>query len=108
VPGEERDPQPVDLAYGERRRGLAEGRVNVNFLDIVQERIEAGASEDPDADGLGHLFDDSFFDEVEDPLELDEESLCLAPWEPSFVRLEDFSADFDWFAWLDDLLLSVE
>jgi len=54
------------------------------------------------------LFDDSFLDEVEDPLELDEESLLLAPWELSFVLLESLSDDFDWFAWLDDLLLSVE
>ncbi|MGH2775989.1 MAG: hypothetical protein ACRDJT_11240 [Actinomycetota bacterium] len=47
-------------------------------------------------------------DEVEDPLELDEESLLLAPGELSFVPPEPFSADFDWFTWLDDLLLSVE
>jgi len=51
------------------------------------------------------LFDDSFLDEVEDSLELDEESLLLVPWELSFVSLDPFSADFDW---LDDLLLSVE
>jgi len=44
------------------------------------------------------LFDDSFLDDVEDPLELDEESLLLAPWELSFAPLEAFSADFDWFA----------
>jgi len=54
------------------------------------------------------LFDDSFLDEVEDPLELDEESLLLALLELSFVLLDPFSADLDWFAWLDDLLLSVE
>jgi hypothetical protein len=51
------------------------------------------------------LLDDSFVEEGEDPLELDEESLLWVPLEVSFEPLEDDSDDLPCFA---ALLLSVE
>jgi hypothetical protein len=51
------------------------------------------------------LLDDSFVEEDEDPLELDEESLLWVPLEVSFEPLEADSDDLPCFA---ALLLSVE
>ena len=48
VPRQERDPAAADLADRERRRRLAERRVDLDLLDVLEERVEARASEDSD------------------------------------------------------------
>src|SRR6266550_5642699 len=48
VPRQECDAGAADLADHERRRRLAVRRVELDLLDLVQERVEARAAEDPD------------------------------------------------------------
>jgi hypothetical protein len=48
VPGEERDSATCHLADRDRRRGRPEGRVDDDLLDVVEQRVQAGAPVDAD------------------------------------------------------------
>jgi hypothetical protein len=48
VPREERHAPPADLAQGDRRRRVPERGVDVDLLDVLQERVETRSAEDAD------------------------------------------------------------
>jgi hypothetical protein len=111
VPGEERHCFALDLADREWCGRGAVRRLDRHLLDILQERIEAGSSEDSDVRSAHADFSDdddeepgSFFELPEslDPVELlpDEESLEES-LDESFEEEEDEPED-------DLLLVSVE
>src|ERR671936_2381647 len=83
VPGpvarEERDPLAADLADGERRRRLAERRLDLDLLDVLEERVEPRAPEDAYV-SRGHL------------VTLAATSWCLAPGRVSSRRVDLRSA----------------
>jgi hypothetical protein len=73
VPRQERHPPAADLADGDGRRRLSVGRLDVDGLDIGEERVEARPSEDPDVGGAQADFPfDSPLEECEDPVEPEE------------------------------------
>jgi hypothetical protein len=51
VSREERHRDASDVPDVERCRGVAVRRLDRHFLDVVEEGVEAGSAEDPDADG---------------------------------------------------------
>jgi hypothetical protein len=63
VAGQERDPPACDLAEGDRGGRRAVGRLEGDLLDVVEQRVEAGAAVDPDVgartavppSGVGHV-----------------------------------------------------
>jgi hypothetical protein len=60
VSRQERDPSPTDVADRDRGRRRPVRRVEVDLLDVVEERGEPGAAEDADL-GRGAQDDDPFF-----------------------------------------------
>jgi hypothetical protein len=51
VPREERHGDASDVPDVERRRRVAVRRLDGHLLDVLEEGVEAGSAEDPDADG---------------------------------------------------------
>src|SRR5437868_5538668 len=51
MPREERHPDAADGPDVKRRGGISVRRLHRDLLDVVEEGIEAGAPEDPDAGG---------------------------------------------------------
>jgi hypothetical protein len=56
MPGQEGDTPPADLSHRQQGRGLTVRGVDPDLLDVFQERVEAGAAEDPDLRGGQDFF----------------------------------------------------
>jgi hypothetical protein len=54
VSRKERNRAPFDLADGDRTRRGAVRRIDLDLFDIVEERVETGASKDPYLCATGH------------------------------------------------------
>lgn len=52
VTGKEGHRPPVDGSNGEGGRGFSPRRIHLDFVNVLEERVEAGAPEDADAYGL--------------------------------------------------------
>ena len=100
---DERDGLALDRADRDRSRGRAPGGVQLDLVDVVEERIEPRAAEDADTDGLAVLFpaqaDFSF--ELPEPesaplLPLPAPlSVFFVPWDPELPRESDLLSDFE-------------
>jgi hypothetical protein len=104
VSRQERDVDAADVADRERCRWLSVRRLDLDLLDIIEERVEPGAPEDPDAGGgqaerslaLVEAEPLSPDDEVfasPDPLDTESELGLESDFEPEsdFLSPEDFS-----------------
>src|SRR5207248_585898 len=71
VAGDEGHPPAAHGAHRDRRRGGSVGGIDLDLPDVFQKRVEAGAAEDPDPDGLaaGPRAQADFSLEPEDPLD---------------------------------------
>jgi hypothetical protein len=79
VPREERYPASSDLAEGDGTGRRAVRRLDGPFLDVLEQRVEPGAAEDPDL-GLGQAVS---FAPVEEELEDLEASFFFPSFFPS-------------------------
>jgi len=93
VPREERHGDAPNVADVERRRGVTVRRLHGNFLDVLEEGIEAGSPEDPDADGAQAERSLVLPEGLEEPSLLPEEGLPSEDFESDFFS-EDFESDF--------------
>jgi hypothetical protein len=112
VAREEGDLPLAHRAHHQRRRRRAERRVDLDLADVVQERVEARSSEDPDPDRAGSVraaqADRSLLDELEElpPSELDGFDGDVSSFEPPSdaeddeallsLRSDDDEADRRW------------
>ena len=91
VAWDEGDRPALDRADGDGRRWLAPRRIDLDFADVVEERIEAGAAEHPDPDALSgrsraqadRSLDESDCDELV-PASFDPEPVPADPLELAF------------------------
>jgi hypothetical protein len=93
VAREERDVDAADVSDVERTRGVSVRRLHRDLLDVVEERVEAGAPEDPDAGGAQAERSLALADDGEEPSLLPEAAL------PSLEELfSDVFSDEDDFS----------
>jgi hypothetical protein len=98
VSREEGDVDVADPAHGQRRRGGAVRRVDLDLFDVVQEGVETRSPEDADAGQRAHelfLSDDVDEDDEVDEDEDEDEEEELSPPDPP--ELSFFSGFFSVF-----------